>query len=459
MAEKKCLMHKAEIISIGSELLSGKTIDTTSTFISRKLDRIGIVAVHKATIPDQHADIVKALKQSLNRSSVIIITGGLGPTKDDITRKAVAKALGLNLKHYPQVEASIRQFYKKLKKKMPRLTLNQAFLPEKSKPLKNSWGTAPGIFIERQVAATGWSFPSEVVNKKTSELAIRRCKKQKLTVPEKKKVLRGNSIKKKMLFMLPGVPYETTNMFTHRVLPILASELGKSALNSIGINIFGIGESTIQEKLEKFLFSKDIKISYLPETGGVKLILTGDVPKKKLQVYSRKIQRLFKNNVFSTGQVTLEEALGKIFKQKKVQLAIAESCTGGSLGSRVVNVSGASSYFAGGVIAYSNKVKTKLLGVSSAQIKKYGAVSLPVAKAMAQGVAKEFSCECGIGITGVAGPTGGTRQKPIGYVCIASCCREKIITEPFQFYGDRSFIRNRAASTALFQMLSLLKKN
>ena len=117
MAEKKCLMHKAEIISIGSELLSGKTIDTTSTFISRKLDRIGIVAVHKATIPDQHADIVKALKQSLNRSSVIIITGGLGPTKDDITRKAVAKALGLNLKHYPQVEASIRQFYKKLKKK------------------------------------------------------------------------------------------------------------------------------------------------------------------------------------------------------------------------------------------------------------------------------------------------------------------------------------------------------
>ncbi|MEE9165513.1 MAG: CinA family nicotinamide mononucleotide deamidase-related protein [Nitrospinota bacterium] len=416
-------MHKAEIISIGNELLSGKTIDTTSTFISRKLGRIGVVAVHKATIPDQHADIIKAVKQSLNRSSVLFITGGLGPTKDDITKRAVARVFGLKMKHYPQVEASIRQFYKKLHKKMPRLILNQAFLPEKSKPLKNSWGTAPGIYIKRQ------------------------------------KVLRDNSIKKKMLFMLPGVPHETTNMFTHRVLPILAGELGKSTLNSVGINIFGIGESTIQEKLEKFQFSKDIKISYLPETGGVKLILTGDVPKKKLQVYSRKIQRLFKNNVFSTGKVTLEEALGKILKQKKVQLAIAESCTGGLLGSRVVSVSGASSYFAGGIIAYSNKVKTKLLGVSSALLKKYGAVSLPVAKAMAQGAAKEFSCECGIGITGVAGPTGSTRQKPIGYVCIASCCREKIITESFQFYGDRSFIRNRAAATALFQMFSLLKKN
>lgn len=255
------------------------------------------------------------------------------------------------------------------------------------------------------------------------------------------------------------MPHETTNMFTHRVLPILTGELGKNTLDSIGINIFGIGESTIQEKLEKFSFSKDIKIFYLPETGGVKLILTGDVSKKKLQVYSRKIQKLFKNNVFSTGKVTLEEALGKILKQKKVQLAIAESCTGGLLGSRIVSVSGASSYFAGGIIAYSNKVKTRLLGVSSALLKKYGAVSLPVAKAMAQGAAKNFSCECGIGITGVAGPTGGTRQKPMGYVCIASCCKEKMITESFQFYGDRSFIRNRAAATALFQMLSLLKKN
>ncbi len=237
------------------------------------------------------------------------------------------------------------------------------------------------------------------------------------------------------------------------------AELSKNKLNSVEINIFGIGESTIQEKLEEFPFPRDIKISYSPETGGVKLILAGDVPKKKLQAYLRKIQRLFKNNVFSTGKVTLEEALGKILKQKKVQLAIAESCTGGLLSSRVVSVSGASSYFSGGGIAYSNEVKTNLLGVSSALLTQPSTVSLPVATAMAQGAAKEFSCECGIGITGVAGPTGGTRQKPVGYVCIASCCREKIITESFQFYGDRSFIRNRAAATALFQMLSLLKKN
>tara|TARA_B100000315_G_scaffold2440_1_gene2255 strand:+ start:10841 stop:11389 length:549 start_codon:yes stop_codon:yes gene_type:complete len=159
-------MHKAEIISIGSELLSGKTIDTTSTFISRKLGKIGVTVVHKATIPDQHADIIKAVKQSLNRSSVLLITGGLGPTKDDITKSAVARVFGLKMKHYPKVEASIRQFYKKLHKKMPSLTLNQAFLPEKSKPLKNSWGTAPGIYIKRRGSAADQSLRSKVAKKK-----------------------------------------------------------------------------------------------------------------------------------------------------------------------------------------------------------------------------------------------------------------------------------------------------
>jgi nicotinamide-nucleotide amidase len=167
---------------------------------------------------------------------------------------------------------------------------------------------------------------------------------------------------------------------------------------------------------------------------------------------------LFKDNVFSTGKVTLEEALGKILKQKKVQLAMAESCTGGLVGSYITNIPGASSYFVGGIVAYSNEAKTKLLGVPPALIKKYGAASLPVAEAMTHGVVKKFSCECGIAITGVAGPTGGTRQKPVGYVCIASCCGKKTMAESFQFYGDRSFIRNRSAATALFQMLSLLKK-
>lgn len=226
---------------------------------------------------------------------------------------------------------------------------------------------------------------------------------------------------------------------------------------STEINIFGIGESTIQENIENRSFPKSIAVSYLPETGGVKLILTGDAPKKELQTYSRKIQKLFKNNVYSTGEVSLEQALGKILKQKKVQLSVAESCTGGLLSSRIVNVPGASAYFFGGVIVYSNKAKTKLLNVSADLLKKYGAVSLPAAKAMAQGAAKRFSCKCGIGVTGVAGPTGGTPQKPVGYVCVASCCGKKIVAESFQFDGDRSFIRNRSVATALFQMFALLK--
>ena len=438
-------MQKAEIISIGSELLNGKIIDTTSTFISRKLAGIGLTVALKTTIPDRPEAIIKAVKQSWERSSVLLITGGLGPTKDDITKKSVAKALGLKMKKNSQIEVSLVKFYKKLHKEIPRIALNQAFLPEGSKTLMNSWGTAPGIYIKRQVAATKRSYRSSEQTEKSSQ---------------KEKFLSGNRMrqKKKMLFMLPGVPHETTNVFIQRVLPVLKAELGKSKLNSVEINIFGIGESIIEEKIEKCSFPEDIAISYLPDTGSVKLILTGDIPQKALQMYSRKIQKLFKNNVYSTGEVTLDQALGKILKQKKLQLAVAESCTGGLLSSRIVNASGASSYFEGGIIAYSNEVKINVLDVSPALLKKYGAVSLPVATAMAQGVAKRFSCECGIGITGVAGPAGGSRKKPVGFVCVASCCGEKNIAEAFQFYGDRSFIRARAVTTALYQMLRLLKK-
>lgn len=405
-------MHKAEIISIGSELLSGKTVDTTSSFISRKLANIGISTTQKITVPDETKEIIKAIKHSWNRASIVIITGGLGPTRDDITKTALAKAFGLKLKHNPKIETSIRQFYKKLGKRIPPLCLNQAFLPEGPSPLLNSWGTAPGIYLKE---------------------------------------------KNKRLFVLPGVPHETTNMMTHRVMPILLKELGKKKNNAIEINIFGIGESAIEEKLEQSL-PTSLKIAFLPDAGCVKLILSGNVSDKNLRLYSGKIEKRFKENVFSRGEVSLEEALSKILKRKKLQLSVAESCTGGMLGSRIVSLSGASSFFAGGVITYSNESKTKLIGVSHALIKKHGAVSIPVAKAMARGAAKKFVSHCSIAITGVAGPKGGTKEKPVGLVCIASCCNEDIVAESFNFYGDRSFIRQRAVQTALFQMLSLLKK-
>lgn len=407
-------MQKAEIIVIGTELLSGKTVDTTSAYIGRKLARIGIAVTHKAIIQDKMNDIIKAVKQARKRSSILVITGGLGPTKDDITKKAVARALDLKMVYNIQIEASIRRFYKKLRKEIPALSLKQAYIPEGAEPLKNFWGTAPGIYLKKQ---------------------------------------------NKRLFMLPGVPHETLNMLTYRVLPILSRELRKSKLNSSEINIFGIGESTIENALENLSPPAGIAVSYLPEMGCVKLALSGNVPEQKLKSYSRRITNLFKENVYSKGDVTLEQALGKILKQKKFQLAVAESCTGGLLASNIVGIAGASSYFAGGVIAYSNKIKTNVLGVPVTLIKKYGAVSIPVAKAMAAGVAKKISCHCGIGITGVAGPTGGTRKKPVGNVCIASCCGKKNQAESFQFYGDRSFIRQRAVTTALFQMLSLLKMN
>jgi nicotinamide-nucleotide amidase len=191
--------------------------------------------------------------------------------------------------------------------------------------------------------------------------------------------------------------------------------------------------------------------------GRVKLVLSGNVEKSTLLSCSRKIQRLFSNNVFSRGSIPLEEALGKILKQKQNQIAVAESCTGGLLASQMVNVKGASEYFLGGVIAYSNQAKVKFLGLSKRLLDKHGAVSIPAAQAMAEGAAKKFSCQCGIGITGVAGPSGGTKEKPVGHVCIASYFKDKVKSGSFQFYGDRSMIRQQAVSNALFQMFSLLK--
>ena len=408
-------MLKAEIICVGNELLNGKTVDTNSSLIGRKLAKIGVTVRHKSTVGDNVNEIAQAVKQSWNRSSIILVTGGLGSTKDDITKAGVAKALGLKMAFYPQVESSINRFFKKLHRETPPSCLDQAVLPEGSLPLTNSWGTAPGIYLKK---------------------------------------------KGKRLFLLPGVPNESANILTFRVLPLLSQEIGILGINkrpAFEINIFGIGESKIQEALEGFSLPPEIEISYLPHMGNVKLVLSGNVEKPMLLSCSRKIQRLFSDNVFSRGSISLEEALGRILKQKKHQLAVAESCTGGLLASQMVNVAGASAYFLGGVIAYSNQAKVKFLGLSKGLLEKHGAVSIPVAEAMAAGAAKKFSCHCGIAITGVAGPSGGTKEKPPGHVCIASYSGKTMKSAAFQFYGDRFMIRQQAVSNALFQMFSLLK--
>ncbi len=405
-------MLKAEIICVGNELLNGKTVDTNSSLIGRKLAKIGVTVRHKSTVGDNINEIAQAVEQSWNRSSIILVTGGLGPTKDDITKAGVTKALGLKMAFYPQVESSINRFFKKLHRETPPSCLNQAVLPEGSMPLTNSWGTAPGIYLKREG---------------------------------------------KRLFLLPGVPNESVNILTFRVLPLLSRELGINKRPAFEINICGIGESKIQEALEGFSLPPEMEISYLPHMGNVKLVLSGNVEKSMLLSCSRKIQRLFNDNVFSRGSISLEEALGRILKQKKYQLAVAESCTGGLLASQMVNVAGASAYFLGGVIAYSNQAKIKFLGLSERLLEKHGAVSIPVAQAMAAGAAQNFSCQCGIAITGVAGPSGGTKEKPPGHVCIASYSGKAKKSAAFQFYGDRSMIRQQAVSNALFQMFSLLK--
>ncbi|MFH1759501.1 MAG: competence/damage-inducible protein A [bacterium] len=405
-------MCSAEIITIGNELLSGKTIDSNSAYIGRQFARIGISVIYKSALPDDNRKIISSVKQAWVRSSIIVISGGLGPTIDDITKKAVSGALGLNLVYDSKIEKHIRSLFIKLRRKMPEVNLNQAYKPAGSKILENSWGTAPGLYIKKR---------------------------------------------NKRLFMIPGVPVEAINIVKHRIVPILSRELNLQKINNEEINIFGIGESRVQQILKDFIIPKGITLAFLPSLGSVKLRLTGNMTKEKLKAISGIIKRKFRNNVYSTGDVSLELALGKVLKKAKYSIAVAESCTGGLLGSTIVSVPGSSGYFSGGFITYSNRAKVKLLGVSQALIKKHGAVSIQVAEKMALGAAKRLSSECGIGITGVAGPSGGTREKPVGTVCIACCCKNKIVSKLFRFYGNRDMVRERSVRTALFQILSLFK--
>jgi nicotinamide-nucleotide amidase len=398
-------MHKAEIIAIGSELLSGKTLDTNSAHIGIALQEIGIDVIRKITVPDTVNEIKVAVKQAWKEADIILITGGLGPTKDDISKSAVVKALKLKTVYDPAIERHIREIFKKFRRKMPSINLGQAFRPGGSTVLKNNWGTAPGIYLKKQG---------------------------------------------KRLFMMPGVPIEAQNITRHRIIPVLKRELGRTKINVREINVFGVGESRIQEVLEDFAPPNSITLAFLPSLGSVKLRLSSRGSAHKLKAYSGKIQRLFKNNVYSTGDVSLEQALANLLRKKKDYLAVAESCTGGLLGGRIVNLAGASNVFAGGVIAYSNRAKTKLLGVPAQLVKKHGAVSIPVAEAMALGAARKFSCRCGVGITGVAGPAGGTSKKPVGFVCIACRCGSKVITRSHRFYGGRQMIRERAVRTGNF---------
>ena len=407
---------RAEIITIGDELLYGQMEDSNSPFVAEKLTGLRLNVIFKTSVGDNITRITEALETARSRVDVIIATGGLGPTSDDLTKKAIVKTFKRNLVFHPEILKNIEESFQKRGIPMPGVNQNQALIPQGAKAMSNQWGVAPGISIEDE---------------------------------------------KILFFALPGVPVEMKWMLENEILPILKS---KMAAGNMGAEHFilhrklrttGISESALFEKIEKLIDPKEeLKIAFLPSYWGVDIRLTMESEEQaqaqaKIDIYEDKIREILGSFVYGTEEQTLEEVLGKLLAERKKTIAVAESCTGGLIGARITNVSGSSQYFERGVITYSNAAKSELLKIPGEVIEKHGAVSDVVAVLMAEGVRKLAGTDLGLSATGIAGPAGGTPQKPVGLVYIGFAHENDSYAERFIFGQDRRSNRQRATQAAL----------
>ena len=394
-----------EIITVGDELTSGSSQDTNATFIAHQLHTIGIEVVKITTVGDNHAKIVNALRHAQQNVGCIIVTGGLGPTVDDITAKAAAEALRRKLVLNKRVLKAMEERFKTYGRKMSQNNVKQAYLPSDSTIVPNPIGTACGFSLAR-----------------------------------------SNTL----FFFLPGVPREMKRMFVESVVPIIKKEQPETTVvRSFVLKIFGKSESYCDQVLSDLIKSEnDVAFAFLPHYPEISLKLTmrgndGTYIEKKLKALERKIKskKYLGDVIFGKDEETLEEVVGKLLRSKGATIAIAESCTGGLLTHRLTNVSGSSDYLERSLVVYSDKAKKELLQVPASLLKRHGAVSKEVAECMAKGVKRLTKTTFGLAVTGIAGPTGGTPEKPVGTVFISLAHGRWFQTQQCSFYGDREQIK------------------
>ena len=401
----------AEIISIGDELLYGQTLDTNAHWISHKLDEYNIKVFQRTTIGDDVDQILNAFATAAERVDIVLITGGLGPTKDDLTKPLLAKYFGVGMVHHEEVLRDITLLFAKASREVTALNAQQADLPSNCKKITNPVGTAPGM----------WFYENNTV-----------------------------------FVAMPGVPYEMKSIMTQGILPKLHEMFSKGVLHHHIIKTIGITESSLSDLIEDWEVNlpNHIKLAYLPTKGQVKLRMTGsgdnlNTLKQEIDALKMAIMPKIAKYVYGFGTDSLEGVIGQLLNNNNLTLATAESCTGGYLAHMITSVPGSSRYFKGSVIAYSNEVKITQLGVSTEDLKQQGAVSEEVAKAMAEGVRKELNADIAIATTGIAGPDGGTAEKPVGTVWIAYSDKHKTLAKKFNFSRDRTFIVHWSALAAL----------
>ena len=399
------------VICIGNEILLGHINNTNAQYISQYLTNIGIKTSLHVSIPDDHQTISSSIRKSLLDSDIVVLTGGLGPTVDDITLECISMALNKKLIFNKKVAEHIRSHFKKRKLKMPKNNLRQALIPEGAKYILNNIGSAPGLII---------------------------C------------------VGKKVLIALPGVPFEMQDMIEKSVTPYLKKHfLPDLIIKSHVIKITGLAESVVNEKIEDILkIGGNVQMGIYPhpEEISVKITVT-DKSANKVNSTINKIEKNIKSRlgyyIFGYDNEKLEQVIGKLLLKKKKTLSIAESCTGGLLADRITDIPGSTKYFQIGVVAYSNESKNKVLNIPIETIKEHGAVSRQVASLMAKNVRLLGRSDIGIGISGIAGPTGGTKKKPVGLVYISLSTKDKTLCKEFRFLGQRNIIKFKATQAAL----------
>ncbi len=401
----------AHIITIGDEIMTGHTVDTNSSFIAKELTNIGIHVSSKSSVGDSVEDMEEAFRSAFRQSRIVITTGGLGPTDDDLTKRAIVKTFKRNLIFYEEVLDELRTRYQKRGLEMPALNQNQALLPQGATFFPNALGSAVGICI----AEDGRFF-----------------------------------------IALPGVPFELKHLMTEQVIPFLKEKKLGSPLRISKFRTAGVFESRLAEMISAGLkLEPGVKLAYLPHLGGVDLRLmaeaiTQEETERKIKVVEQFLRNRLGESIYATDDTSLETIIGNMLKGKNATLSVAESCTGGLLGKMITNAPGSSAYFSGGVISYSNQVKETWLDVRSDTLQKHGAVSAECAIEMADGCKRRFNTTYSLSITGVAGPDGGTLEKPVGLVYIAVASPQKTAATKFNFgTSERSVIRTRAVYTAL----------
>ena len=405
-----------EILSIGDELLMGQTVNTNAAWMGHLLENEGWRINRCVAVSDEEEAIVDALKDAESRAELVLITGGLGPTRDDITKHVLCQHFGTQLVRHPEIENRIVSWFERRGRQVLQVNRDQALLPQSCKPLDNPLGTASGMWFDRPGGVT---------------------------------------------VSMPGVPYEMEHIMEHGVIPAMRSQLELQGRlpkrGHMSLLTMGTGESQLALTLgdmEEELERGGIKLAYLPSPGSVRIRLTaeGEAVQQLAQAHAAVLDRLSDWVVSETG-VPIDEALGQFLVSQGHTLAVAESCTGGALGAALVSRAGASAFFLGGVQCYSNAAKEQLLAVDGALISEFGAVSEEVAVAMAQGARKKFGADFGVSITGIAGPDGGSDLKPVGTVYMACEGPLGVMCVRHQFGRDRT--RNLSMSVRAAAQLAL----